>query len=1236
MDCHFISSSNNHLEDNSLSIESIDDILSIKDQLEVKDSQDNQNQSLIKQEETNSKELASSNQHVEDSSISIESIDDKLDIKEHLQINDVVENDQSCQNQNVISHQIISQSSIDIKKQCYIQTNAQQDTQNKFQLGNVFEFQGGQDKLPQKLNQNFFQDKQQIYELNSKLIQINQSQQHKQLSDINKQNLFQIQSYQAIQNNNYPQLSNNQMIGLNNNQFCVQQNQFGIGKQNLNQCLIPDNQNNQFSFQKCQQNFSQQQNQEQNHTMNYNQLDLNQNKIKNQNYNQNEMFKSNSQSQNIQQNKNQTQEGNFNFINNKQFEQNNTLYNNIQYTFGLYQNTIPQANVQNIDLSNYQNINNEYQKTHLLQNNIVSNSTQHEQISLQIQNQKQDTSQNPNSFSYDNQQNQFKQQTEGQLNNLSQNQQSFQIESTFNNNINSNTNDNLKYNQNGSNTQINDLNQKIKPLNYISQSNKDQNQQIDQIFYQHFNQLQESYEIQYKQNKIKIKKQKFQPNQMNLQFLHVIHEFTSQSFNQSQYYSKNNNQTVQPQSLLQYAQEQYPHNKQKQIQFDDIYKENQDSFNYILNLRRGDQSFFRATMTGFLFALLNEEESYEQDMFQQIFIKFYYIECKDINLLDQPYSGVLDLNKPMQYRNYFLNCILYLLAIKFSDQSDGFVTSELLKMCYKDDAFDFSMICFGISLCNAELLSLKSDEVFSQFFDNSIGQIDFYQFEMNEIYQHALIRQLQVDLKLFVLTIDQKNKKLFKVAEELIIPGQKQAIFNLKMIMNDNIYQLIFDEIEVKNFKYLKDRSKTVETLNKNSKLAKIKQKEVVQCFQCGNEIEFKQYLHCIQDELTKQKFYFCVEHIFYIISKNTDQKYQIKYSFKLLGNYKEEFHIYVDKDKLNSLFEYIIIEQFPNLKTQCYFCQNKEKNELIDLDHCQEFIKPVICIKCASITIKKSKCLKESFQKFQNPLNKQNIAEETNKQKSKEDYSTQQYYPKIVEQLSKQEENQTNFQINQKHEKDINLSSQQQQQINLIQEQRQAMFQTHSYNQLKKSSIQSLQQRSSNNLDQQKQQQINQQDIIVNNSQAVNQDQKQGIKTIRQQNQQVDKYYQTLNEINQQCKQTIQMLQITKTVDNTQKNGFLILKEDQNQLKDQIQKAPCTKCNYQNDFIAQDAYAIFLKMFSKKKIYTQKHSQIIFTIATNVNIDFLINLLKINLLQIYNQTFYKKLSAHNVIVKFY
>ncbi|KAL4476188.1 hypothetical protein ABPG74_009921 [Tetrahymena malaccensis] len=147
MDCHFISSSNNHLEDNSLSIESIDDILSIKDQLEVKDSQDNQNQSLIKQEETNSKELASSNQHVEDSSISIESIDDKLDIKEHLQINDVVENDQSCQNQNVISHQIISQSSIDIKKQCYIQTNAQQDTQNKFQLGNVFEFQGGQDNI---------------------------------------------------------------------------------------------------------------------------------------------------------------------------------------------------------------------------------------------------------------------------------------------------------------------------------------------------------------------------------------------------------------------------------------------------------------------------------------------------------------------------------------------------------------------------------------------------------------------------------------------------------------------------------------------------------------------------------------------------------------------------------------------------------------------------------------------------------------------------------------------------------------------------------------------------------------------------------------------------------------------------------------------------------------------------------------------------------------------------------
>ncbi|EAR87889.2 hypothetical protein TTHERM_00007520 (macronuclear) [Tetrahymena thermophila SB210] len=512
----------------------------------------------------------------------------------------------------------------------------------------------------------------------------------------------------------------------------------------------------------------------------------------------------------------------------------------------------------------------------------------------------------------------------------------------------------------------------------FSQQNDDQFQGQSEIYPP--NQLQEFYVIQYGNNdqkkEIKIETKFFQPNQINLLFLRAIDELTSQNFDCSKYYKKNKNKTIQPQELKLYGKEQYPHNKQKQLLFQNIYEENQDSFNYILDLRRGDHSFFRTIMTGYLIALFNEEHD-EQDceqneLIQQIFIKFYYTQCSDITLLEEPFDNVSDLNLSINYKNYFLNCILYLLAHKFSDYSDSYIISELLKMCYKDEAFDFSMMCFGISLCNNEMINLQKDEVFSQFFDNSFGKIDCYLFEMNEIYQQALVQSLQVGIKSINLTADQKDRQIIKVEEEIIIPGQKEIIFFIKILKNDNFYKLIFDQREERNFKYEKNKANKADQLNENKKLEKENKKEMIQCIQCGKQLEFGQEKHNIFDEISKQEFCFCVEHIYSILSTNQSSTINlIKYRFPLLGNTQEQYEIYVDRIKVQSIFDFIINTNFAKLKTQCYFCENIKENQLIDLVTISKFLPSVICLNCASKNIKESNCLKNKYLKFKNQFNK-------------------------------------------------------------------------------------------------------------------------------------------------------------------------------------------------------------------------------------------------------------------------
>ncbi|KAL4476185.1 hypothetical protein ABPG74_009918 [Tetrahymena malaccensis] len=463
---------------------------------------------------------------------------------------------------------------------------------------------------------------------------------------------------------------------------------------------------------------------------------------------------------------------------------------------------------------------------------------------------------------------------------------------------------NQQSNQEQMNSNTQNLNLQNKDQ-YQGQDVVDQDQNIQRMYLQY----QDSYEIEYDNKLINIKTNEFQSIDINQQFLFALHQFTSQNFKYLQFYQKSKYQISKLQTLQQYAQEQFPHNEQKRMTLQNIYEKNQDSFNYILDLRRGQQSFFRTVITGFLISLFNEEieeqeENQEQEtLIQQIFIKFYYLKCRDINLQEKPYNEVSDLNKSMNYKNYFLNCILYLFALKLSNQQDSYIISELLKMCYEDEAFDFSMICFGISLCNIEIPNLKNDEVYSQFFYNSLDEIDCYQFEMNEIYQQALVLSLQVDIKSFTLKIDQKDKLKFIVREELLIPGLKETIFNIKMILHDNNYKLIFDEREKKNFNLIIDKTE-------------------------------------IQDKL-----------------KQSDQK---------------QNHDQIDMLKIQNSHHEINNKMIPIKLTQCQFCNNIDRNELIEQATTSYVVQVPICLKCATKYIKESKCLKEKYLVFKDQLSQQ------------------------------------------------------------------------------------------------------------------------------------------------------------------------------------------------------------------------------------------------------------------------
>ncbi|KAL4476187.1 hypothetical protein ABPG74_009920 [Tetrahymena malaccensis] len=847
----------------------------------------------------------------------------------------------------------------------------------------------------QNNNQNFQNIQSQLNQ-NTSIAQFQQQQQQwqQQYQHQMQQQYYQQQNNSQVQNylDNQNMQAQNQISSLQqNNQYLYQQypqqNNYS-NQQNINEQYI---QNNDIANQQI--NISGVQNsQQQNSNLQHN-ISLQQH-----NYCQ---FNSNNQ-QNLEQNqfqindKTQIQPEFQNQVNSQlQYQQQNqetnysinspnTQFSNMNQNQLTYQqsqdNQSQQQQVQQFQNSNSQNISNQYTDQDILKQQPFKTTSSNTNVSCiqqenQINQQQYEIGQQQNEYKSQKQSfspqklNQFQnaENSQSQQQNILQSQQ----QQTTNNLNQSSLDINNKTLQNEIQQMQTNLNQQ---QNGKFQSSEN-NQQNEQIIQQYFAQLEESFEILYKQHKIKIRKQEFQPNEINLQFLCFIHEFTSQNFDQSQCYLKNKNQTAKPQALQQYAQEQYPHNQQKQTQFSNIQRENQDSFNYILNLRRGDNSFFRAAMTGFLFQLFNQDQNEEDTFIQEIFINFYSVECSDITLLEEPFSGVSDLKLSRNYRNYFLNCIIYLLALKFSDYSDSFVTSELLKMCYKDEGFDFSMICFGISLCNHEMLNLQSDEVFSQFFDNSFGKIDCYQFEMNQIFQQALVQFLQVDIRSFILVVDKENRQQFKVTEELIIPGQKQTIFNLKMIQHDKIFQLIFDEREVKNFKYVKDRSNKPDILNQNTKIEQISQKEAIQCNECGLQLEFQQDLHIILDEITKQKFCFCMVHLLSIQSSlfSNDQN-MILYRFKLHALKDEFIQIQVDKTKILSLIEYIQIQKFPNIKTKCYFCKNIDQKLLIDLKSVQQVVQAVICLNCASNIIKQSKNLNESYFKFKNAINRDDV----------------------------------------------------------------------------------------------------------------------------------------------------------------------------------------------------------------------------------------------------------------------
>ncbi|EAR87891.2 hypothetical protein TTHERM_00007540 (macronuclear) [Tetrahymena thermophila SB210] len=99
----------------SQSFESIDDIIYLKDHLETKDLPQYEDFAIKMKNKMNSKQQATLNKFIGDSSISMESIEDILHIKESLQNKDFLENEQYHQQNNKITYQQIAQSGIDLK-----------------------------------------------------------------------------------------------------------------------------------------------------------------------------------------------------------------------------------------------------------------------------------------------------------------------------------------------------------------------------------------------------------------------------------------------------------------------------------------------------------------------------------------------------------------------------------------------------------------------------------------------------------------------------------------------------------------------------------------------------------------------------------------------------------------------------------------------------------------------------------------------------------------------------------------------------------------------------------------------------------------------------------------------------------------------------------------------------------------------------------------------------------------
>ncbi|EAR87894.2 hypothetical protein TTHERM_00008560 (macronuclear) [Tetrahymena thermophila SB210] len=969
MDFGNFSSSDEPLEEKSQSIESIDDIQYLKDHLETKDLPQNEDQVLKIKNEMNLQGQAAFNKSF-NSSISMESIDDILNIKEYLQNKDVSENEQCHQENNKITDQQIAQNSIDIKVNPEIQNMNHQgqghENQKKLQNNYFHQSQQSSDnKLFSGQNQNTFQENQQILKNNQieNQIQLKQNfgnpniqyniqqieetknqviqgsdklqeyyqQQQQQIIQPQFISSFQMQLPKCFQVGQNIQFQDNQQQGQSQFQQNQQkgQQQFQQKQQQIQQYFQQNQQQGQSQFQIQQQHYHYQQ---QFNINDDNKIKVNQNGITTecQNYNTNNLLQfSQSQKEQINEYKNNLSQKDqqYNFAVNQP-----NLETQKQFNGQFYQNIYNQSNkVNDFSFESQNQIkNNQAQNIFAFNKNatsncFINNSSQDYLQQYQV-NQKQKMFKDGIQFSFGYNFKNDQQQEINQDENVQQiNNEHFEEKNIFKQNIqlenqkillpnNSNQIENVQKQQQL--IEKNDYDQQSiqQKLNQQQQWLHQQKQELDQqqnttLF---INQFKEVYEIQYgnndKKKKIKIKTKQFQSNEIDFQFLLVIDQLISENFDCSKYYKKNQNKINQLQTFYQYGEEQYPHNIQKQKQIQNIQEENQDSFNYILNLRRGDNSFFRTTMTGFIISLFNQQDDDEEDfeqnqLIKQIFIKFYYTECQDIALLEKPFDGVSDLNLSINYKYYFLNCLLYLFAHRFSDYSDSYIIFELLKMCYKDDAFDFAMVCFGISLCNHEMINLKNNEDFSQFFDNTFGQIDIYQFEMNEIYQQSLSLSLQVDIRLFNLIVDQKEKQRYIVVEERIIPGQKQIIFKIKMIKNDNIYRLIFDQREERKFKYAKKKAKKADNLKQP--LIKLESYKYFQQQQKYNKIEIN------EQKLSKEEYK----------SQSQDYKIQNDQEFNKKENNLKNSNINIDQNKkdINQTSK----QQLNKKSSQCQILKN-------------------------------------------------------------------------------------------------------------------------------------------------------------------------------------------------------------------------------------------------------------------------------------------------------------------------